>query len=274
MARGTTGPVRRLEPFHPGNVTIRQDLTKTFAGTYTVTFSNGQYGEFQPSQILHARGPSRDGFKGDSIVMDNREAIGLEIAAERFGAMFYGNGATPGLVLRTAPGATLKTDEERKRLRDNIEQVYGRKGRHGVLILDSKQLELAQQVPIENEKAQQQSLAFVQNVVQPYVTIFEAAMERSLLTDEERAEGIIIRFNLDAALRADFLTRQQGLAIQRQNGVRSPNEWREIEGLNPREGGDTYLDGGTSGQQPTGGEPKPKPTDDEDDDDGDDDAED
>jgi hypothetical protein len=65
----------------------------------------------------------------------------------------------------------------------------------------------------------------------------------------------------------------------RQNGVISPNEWRAREGLNPRPGGDTYLDGGTSGQQPTGtdpeDEPEPGPTEDEpDEDEGDDNAED
>jgi len=299
----STRKVLRLLPLHPSAVTIKQDLTDVFNIAYMVTFPNGQHQEYTPDQILHARGPARDGLKGDSPIMDVREAIGLEIAAERFGAMFFGNGATPGLVLTTAPGSQgFKTDEERKKFRDDIEAVYGKRGRHRVMLMP-KGIELGQQIVIDNDKAQflatrqyqrtviagsfgvpphlvgdlskgtfnnveQQSLAFVQNVVQPVVTIFEQALEHDLLSDEDREQGVIIRFNIDASLRADFLTRQQGLAIQRQNGVRSPNEWREMEGLNPREGGDTYLDGGTSGQQPAGSEPdpEPEPTDDEDDD--------
>ena len=68
-------------------------------------------------------------------------------------------------------------------------------------------------------------------------------MERDLLTDKDRRDGVIIRFNLDSTLRADFKSRQEGLWLQRQAGVRSANDWREIEGLNPRddEEGDDYL---------------------------------
>lgn len=69
-------------------------------------------------------------------------------------------------------------------------------------------------------------------------------MERDLLTEDDWREGVIIRFNLDSILRADFKSRQEGLQIQRTNGVISPNEWREIEGRNPLsddKGGEEYL---------------------------------
>ena len=78
------------------------------AFTYRVTFRNGQHQEYPPEQILHARGPARDGIKGDSIVMDVREAIGLEIAAETFGASYFGNGAMPGLSSSTRPAPRLQ----------------------------------------------------------------------------------------------------------------------------------------------------------------------
>src|SRR5262249_14342476 len=97
---------------------------------------------------------------------------------------------------------------------------------------------------------EQQSLAFVQNVVQPYVSIFEAAMEQALLTKEDRASGIIIRFDIDGALRADFKTRQEGLKIQREMGEINADEWREEEGRNPIGGveGESYWTRGPSGQ--------------------------
>ena len=55
--------------------------------------------------------------------------------------------------------------------------------------------------------------------------------------------SVIIRFNLDSILRADFKGRQEGLQIQRQNGAINADEWREIEGRNPIGGtkGETYL---------------------------------
>ena len=308
--QGNTGPVRRLLPLHPSAVDVQQDQADPFRITYRVTFPGGRHDEFPPDKILHARGPARDGIKGDSPVMDVREAIGLEIAAEKFGAMFFGNGATPGLVLQTGAGSQgFKTDEERTKFRTSLEEVYGRRGRHRVFVLP-KGIEVGQQIEINNDKAQflatrqfqrtvisgafgvpphlvgdlskgtfnnveQQSLAFVSNVVQPYVTIFEQAMEQSLLTDEERAQGIIIRFNIDAALRADFKSRQEGLKIQREMGVINPNEWREHENMNPisdEDGGNTYWMKGPSGQgaDPAAPEPtEPEPTED---DEGDEDA--
>jgi hypothetical protein len=88
----------------------------------------------------------------------------------------------------------------------------------------------------------------------------EADRERALLTDEDRREGMTIRFNLDGALRGTFKERQEGLNIQRQAGVISANEWRQHEGMNPiseKDGGDEYYRQGQSGQSatPPGGTP-------------------
>ena len=75
-------------------------------------------------------------------------------------------------------------------------------------------------------------------------------MERDLLTEQDRDSGVIIRFNMDSTLRAAFKERQEGLKIQREMGVINPDEWRELEGKNPRpdDGGNEYWDQGPSGQ--------------------------
>ena len=65
---------------------------------------------------------------------------------------------------------------------------------------------------------------------------------------DDRNAGVVIRFNLDSTLRADFKSRQEGLQIQRMAGVINANEWREIEGKNPIEEGDSYWQEGPSGQ--------------------------
>jgi HK97 family phage portal protein len=251
-----------------------------------------------PAQIHHARGPARDGVCGDSPVMDVSEAIALEIAAEKFGASFFGNGAMPGLVFSHAPGSQgFKSDEERKKFADSIQEVYAKKGRHRALVLP-KGIELGDPIAIDNDKAQflatrqyqrtviagafgvpphlvgdlskgtfnnveSQGIDFTVNVILPVVRIFEAAMNRDLLTDQERAQGIVIRFNIEGSIRGSFKERQEGLNIQRQAGVISANEWREREGMNPRtdEGGDAYYQQGPSGQTPTpsGTEPTEQP---------------
>jgi HK97 family phage portal protein len=285
-ARGVTGPIRRLEPLPPAHVTEEQQ--DDLSVLYRVHRSQGESRMYTRAQIHHARGMSRDGVIGDSPVMNARESIALEIAAEKFGGAFFGNGAMPALIFQyIASGAGHRTEEDRKQFIEDVQQAYTGRGRFRAMLLP-KGVEVARDpIALDNDKAQflqtrqyqrtviagafgvpphlvgdltkgtynnveQQSLDFVQNVVLPYVRIFEAAMERDLLTDDDRAGGVIIRFNLDGALRGDFQTRQQGLKIMREAGVINPNEWREREDMNPREGGDEYWDQGPSGQGPGG----------------------
>lgn len=170
-----------------------------------------------------------------------------------------------------------KTPEEEKKFVDNFQDQFAGSKRHKALLLPPG-MDITS-FPIENDKAQfietrryqrtviagafgvpphlvgdleratfnnveQQDQDFTSNVMQPICTSFESAMERDLLTQDDRNAGIIIRFNLDSILRADFKSRQEGLQIQRQNGVINANEWRERESMNPMDeddGGDVYV---------------------------------
>ena len=279
--RGTTGPIRELIPLPPAGVKVSQDEN------YNVTFRVGQTGgntrEYTPDKIFHARGPARDFLKGDSPVADVADTIALEILAEQFGVTFFKNGAVPLLVFNHEPGsAGFRTVEEETQFVKDFQQAFtGNKKHKGMLL--PKGMDKPFAIEIAHDKAQfletrqyqrtviagafgipphlvgdltqshynnveQQSQDFVLNVVMPVAQAFEAAMERDLLTDRDRNSGIIIRFNLDAILRADFKSRQEGLRMQREMGVINANEWREKEGMNPREGGDEYYEQGPSGQ--------------------------
>jgi HK97 family phage portal protein len=286
-ARGVTGPIRRLQSIPPGDITVEQQQDRQ------LLYRIGVDPQRTPAQMHHVRGAARNGWLGDSPVMDVREAIALEIAAERFGASFFGNGAMPALVFKYMTGSQgHKSAAGRQEFIDKFQESYGRGRRFRALLLPLG-MEMEDPVKLENDKAQfletrklqrtiiagafgvpphlvgdlergtfsnieHQSLEFVQRVVLRYVRMFEAAMERDLLTDQDRAQGVIIRFNMDGLLRGDFQSRQAGLKIQREAGVINPNEWREHEGMNPRddEGGELYWDKGPSGQ---GEEPEPEP---------------
>lgn len=296
-SRGQTGPIRQLVPLRPDAVAVEQDLD--WKVTYRASTAGGGQEVYTIGQLMHARSAARDGFKGDSPVMDIREAIALEITAERMGASVFGNSAMPSMIFKHgAESAGFNSDEEEKKFIEDFQNAYSKKGRFKSMILPHGMDVTG--FPVENDKAQflatrqhqrtviagafgvpphmvgdlskgtfnnveQQSLDFVLNVVLPYVRIFEAAMERSLLTDEDRREGVIVRFNLEGALRGDFKSRQEGLKIQREMGVISPNDWREIEGMNPikeDDGGETYWVKGPSGQgdePPTETPPEPDP---------------
>ena len=289
--RGVTGPIRRLEPLHPSCVNPYQE--DDLSVVYKVSRHGGQYAEYPASQIHHVRGSARDGVKGDSPVMDVRETIALEIAAEKFGATFFGNGAMPGVVFEYVEGSQgFTSEEQRERFIQAFRDSFNNKGRFKA-ILPPKGLKVGQSIPIENDKAQfielralqrtviagafgmpphlvgdlskgtynnveMQGTEFSTNVILPLCRMFEAAMEKDLLTDEDRRDGIIIRFNPDAIIRADFVARQQGQQLMRQNGVINANDWRENENMNPiskADGGEEYYRQGPSGQS---AEPPPQ----------------
>lgn len=281
-ARGVTGPIRKLWPVLPSSVQWLQDDVAQEV-TARITTAGGGQREYTMGELHHVRGAARDFLSADSPVVLAREAIALEIGAQRFGAAFFGNGAMPGLIFSYMDGTRgHQSAEQRNAFVRSIEDRFGKGKRFSALMLPSG-ISKPEQLSVENDKAQfletrklqrsviagafgvpphlvgdleratfsnieQQSSEFVEKVVLPYCRMFEAAIERDLLTAEDRAQGVVVRFNLDAALRADFRTRQEGMKIQREMGVISPNEWREREGMNPRDGGDDYWDQGPSGQ--------------------------
>jgi HK97 family phage portal protein len=283
--RGKTGPILRLLPMHPGNTRVEQDKE-----TMRVQYVWNGTQTYQKSQIFHARLGARNFYEGDSPINDVQESIALEIAAERFGSAFFANGAMPLIYFKLMEGfKDFRTDEERDSFLQKIKEKFSGRRSFSTMLLP-KGMELDSLV-IDNEKSQfietrrfirsviagaygvpphlvgdleratfnnveQQDADFIVNVILPIAKIFEAAMERDLLTEQDRRDGVIIRFNLDSIQRADFKSRQEGFRIMRESGVISANDWREMENWNPLddgEGGNDYirpLNFGVAGQEP------------------------
>ena len=85
----TTGRPQELIMVHPDLV----DVSK-FEGRlrYQVTIDNKSF-MVSDTDMLHIPGPGFDGLKGKSIITIARESMGLTLAAQKFGARFFGNGA-------------------------------------------------------------------------------------------------------------------------------------------------------------------------------------
>jgi len=259
--KGQTGPIRKLFPINASDVTVKQDTD-----TLAVSFQHNAV-NIPMSKVHYIRGPARNYYDGDSPVDNIKTAIGLEIACEEYGATFFHNGAIPLLFLKYAQGMKgFKTPTDEKKFVDDFQEKFSGRNRHKAFLLPPG-IE-PQDVNIENDKAQfletrkfnqtviagawgvpphlvgnlengtynnveQQDKDFTLNVIMPYIKIIESAMERDLLTDRDRNNGIVIRFNMDATLRADFKSRMEGYQIQIQNAMMTPNEGRENEGENP-----------------------------------------
>lgn len=266
------GHVEQLWYMKPQNVTVERDSQSgKIKYTYTDDITNQTY-IYRPDQVFHIKGLSLDGVKGLSPIAQAREAVGLSLATEEYGAKFFGNGARPGGVLEH-PGI-LKDPEK---LRESWNKVYqGTRNSHKVAVLeegmkyhtigiapeDAQFLETRKyqvneicrifRVPPhlvgDLERAtfsniEHQSIEFVQHTIRPWLVRWEQAISRSLLDESERLL-YFAKFNVDGLLRGDYKSRMEGYAIGRQNGWLSINDIRRLEDMSlvPTEkGGDDYL---------------------------------
>ncbi len=266
------GHVTELWYLKPQLMTVERDTqTGRIKYTYSDDITNQTY-EYKPDQIFHVKGLSLDGVTGLSPISQAREAVGLSLATEEYGAKFFGNGARPGGVLEH-PGI-LKDPEK---LRESWNKVYqGTRNSHKVAVLeegmkyhtigiapeDAQFLETRKyqvneicrifRVPPhlvgDLERAtfsniEHQSIEFVQHTIRPWLVRWEQAISRSLLDEKERLL-YFSRFNVDGLMRGDYKSRMEGYAIGRQNGWLSANDIRHLEDLPPipkEQGGDAYL---------------------------------
>ena len=225
----------------------------------------------RPADVLHIPGLGFDGLVGYSPIAMAKNAIGMAIACEEYGAKFFANGAAPGGVLEH-PG-TLKDPQ---RIRESWQSTYGgTSNAHRIAVLEEGMkytpigISPEQAQFLETRKFQineiarifrvpphmvgdlekssfsniEQSLEFVKYTLDPWVIRWEQSIMRTLLSQEEKVQ-YFVKFNLEGLLRGDYQSRMNGYAIGRQNGWMSANDIRELENLDripAEEGGDLYL---------------------------------
>jgi len=242
----------------------RESGEKGYDGSTTVTLRH--------DEVLHIPGLGFDGLLGYSPIAMTKNAVGMALAVEEYGASFFANGANPGGVLEH-PGVV----KDPQRVKDSWNTAYqGSKNAHRVAVLEEGMK--YQQIGIPPEQAQfletrkfqlneiarifrvpphmigdlekssfsnieQQSLEYVKYTLDPWVVRWEQGLQKALLLPSEKPT-LFIKLNVDGLLRGDYVKRMTGYATARQNGWMSANDIRELENLNripEEEGGDLYL---------------------------------
>ena len=225
-----------------------------------------------PYEVLHIPGLGFDGLVGYSPIAMAKNAIGMAIACEEYGARFFANGAAPGGVLEH-PGV-LKNPEK---IRESWQNAYGGStNSHKIAVLEEGMkytpigISPEQAQFLETRKFQineiarifrvpphmladlekssfsnieQQSLEFVKYTLDPWVIRWEQSIYRSLFSESEK-RMYFVKFNLEGLLRGDYASRMSGYATARQNGWMSANDIRELENMDlipAEDGGDLYL---------------------------------
>lgn len=278
IIRDGAGRVLGLYPLLPDKMDAQRDDRGNIYYVYSRNSDENpmfkEYGDIRlkAEDVLHIPGLGFDGLIGYSPIAMAKNAVGMTLACEEYGASFFANGANPGGVLEH-PGVL----KDPSKVRESWNSVYrGVNNAHKIAVLEEGMK--YQQIGIPPEEAQfletrkfqineiarlyripphmvgdldkssfsnieQQSLEFVKYTLDPWVIRWEQSLQRSLLLPGEKGK-YFIKLNVDGLLRGDYQSRMNGYAVGRQNGWFSANDIREMENMNPipdEQGGNLYL---------------------------------
>ena len=222
-------------------------------------------------EMLHIVGFRYDGIMGKSPIQSCQEALGIASASQRFGANFFGRGANLSGILEHP---SRLSDDAANRLRESWNQRFsGIQNSHQTAILEEGVkfkpigMPLADAQFIETRRfsveevarifrvpnhlindltkatysnIEQQSLEFTKYSLTPYLVNWEQELNRKLLADREQVTHFF-KFQTKELIRGDADSRADYYRRLFELGALSPNEIRQMEGLNKIDKGDEYF---------------------------------
>ena len=272
IVRDNGGTPRELWPLLPGCMTPKRER-KGDPLQYLYRQGTGIPETYSRDNILHIRLRSKNGITGMSPITQHREAIGLGLAMQEFGARFFGSGTHPGAVAEH-PGKLSKPAHDN--LEDSLRKSYSSLGKsHQLMVLEegmkykeigippedaqflqSREYQLVEICRIYRlqphkvmdlsratfSNVEHEGISFVVDTIRPNCVRWEQALNKALFFPDERG-NYFCEFLLDGLLRGDTVSRYQAYATGRQWGWLSADDVRAMENMNPLpdETGKIYL---------------------------------
>lgn len=257
--RNSRGEMIGLVPLHPYQMQVLP--TGDMTGRRYLHLGN----QIPREDILHLRWfTPPQSLVGISPLNQTRNLVGLSIAMDRHLAQFYGEGGTPSSVLETDQKLNL---EQARVIQATWETTNKRHRRPAVLsdglkwrpittsAADNQMIESREQlirdiarvfrIPAHligatgdsqtYQNVEQASLNFLTHTIAPWLRRIEVGLSKVL------DQGTDVAFDTSVLLRTDALTRAQVNELNIKMGARTPNEVRQIEGLEPYKGGDNFV---------------------------------
>ena len=264
IERGARGRVAALWPARPDRSRPRLD-PKTRTLVYELDVMGEKMVDVPSTSVLHVPGLGFDGLTGYSPIGLMRKTVSMAMAAEDFGAQFFGNSAMPSGVLSSDKELS---PEAAERLKASWQSMHGGENKWRVAVLeegmkwaaiginpeeaqfietiDMKSHEIARAwgvypwmigLPspgLTYSNVEQQQIAFMMWRVRPDATAWEQALQARVSPDR----SLRICFNLDGVVRADLKTRTDAFSKSVGRPYMTVNEARKLENLPPVDGGD------------------------------------
>ena len=266
IERRNNGQVMNLYPLDPGHTRVDRvmrdgkmvKLYRYLGSTYEARDVIDISFMIKANQ-LDVRGP----------IAANKDAIGMAIAASRYGSKAFQSGGIPPAVIQ----GPFQSGAAAVRASDDIANTMGKLANEGKPVMalplgheiktfgfnpEQMQLLELQRFSIEQiariyslppvflqdlsngtySNTEQQDLHFVKHTLKRWIEQTEQELNLKLFP---RNSNRYIEFNVDGLLRGDFKTRMDAHAASIQNGIRTPNEVRDSENLGPLPGGDDLM---------------------------------
>lgn len=287
VSRGRSGEVVELIPLMPGNVKVVQ--LDNYDLTYEVSDARGKIVTLQQQDVHVLHGLSWNGLTALDLIKQGTEAIGLAMAAEETQARMHGNGAKPGGVLTTP---NVLTKEQIDRVREQFASNYSGVANSfkNVLLDNGLKFEPWAMTGVDGQHLETRKFqieevcrlfrvfpqmiaassavptyasaesffgAHVGHTLQPWVTLWEQAMLRDLLSEQDIESGIEAKFMLQGLMRGSAKERAEFYTSAINAGWMTRNEARRLEDMNPIDGLDKIL---TPLNMSDGSAPPPKGT--------------
>jgi len=231
---------------------------------YVVRTEDNRDDIVQAENMIHIRGLG-DGYNGMSVVAKARESLGLGMAAQRYGAAFFGNSARPSAALEYPE--TMDADVQ-KRLKQSWNEIHqGVENAHRLAIfenggklntygmsnedaqfLGTRQFEvrevanwfgtpphkLGDTTRTAYASLEQENQAYLDDALDPWLVTWETEFRLKLLSVREVSrDSHLIEFVRQALVRANIKDRGAFYNLGISGGWLSRDEVRARENLNP-----------------------------------------
>lgn len=260
-----------LELIPLGDMVIEVIQNEDWSLDYKVQFKNGEQKTIPGDKIMHIRGLVMNGYMGINPIQYARESIGIGIASDKFMGSYFGKGMHPGMIV-THPGKL--SAQGHSNLSNALKDTHAGLGRaHELMLMDEgmtadfpkisladaqflelgkfKQAEIcgmfgvplmlvqAGDNPATYASATEFKRTFVDFVCTPIAVNFESAINRDLLSVKDQST-YYAKFNLNSFMRGNTTERFAAYGVAIDKEIMNPNECRDLEDMNPYQGGEIY----------------------------------
>jgi HK97 family phage portal protein len=268
LARTRTVALDLLQPCNVAPRWARRTADNPYGKEFVVFDENGVT-TATPRDVIHIRAMGSSLLQGISPIGAARQALGLAVAAEEYGARLFGSGSLMAGVLQTDQ----RLDEDHaKALKARWRQkMAGLAHAHEIAVLDSGAKFQPVSFPpedsqfIESRKFQvveiarlygipphmlgdverstswgtgiaEQGIGFNVYTLRPWLARIEQTLSNELLP-----RGVNCRFDVSELLRGDAKSELEAHQVAVLSGQETPNEARAARGMPPLPGGDELL---------------------------------